>query len=255
MNSSKLFLYIFSFFILSYVQATDTPRILIKIPTRERSAQFFTTLDEFYAKLSYELPYHFVISCDIDDLVMNSPGVILTLNTYPNLSLYFSNNKSKIEAINKDINKHLDFDIVIVAADDFMPLIQNYDLIIASAMNTHFPNYDGILHFNDGIQGPNLNTLPIYGKKFYEKFGYIYYPGYKSLYCDTELTDVSRMLNKVVYVDLLLIEHQHPCTGKHEYDDLYIRNDRHFEHDKDLYFKRRQINFGLKSREIINPLH
>jgi hypothetical protein len=230
------------------------PKILIKMPTRSRCTQFFSTLDQYYAKLSNQVPYHFVISCDIDDPIMNNPEVIARLNSYPNLSYYFSANSSKIEAYNKDIDKHLDFDIIILTSDDMIPLVQDFDLIIAHYMYAFFPEYDGVLHFNDGALGPILNTLPIVGRKFYGWFGYVYFPGYTAFFCDNELSDISKMLNKVVYFDQVLIEHRHPATGKGEPDLLYVRNNAYFYKDQELYLQRKALNFGFLPNQIINPL-
>jgi hypothetical protein len=254
MFSKKIIYFVFLLFLfIGYIEAFP-PRILIKLPTRDRYDQFFSALDNYYRKLSHQVPYHFLISCDSDDQVMNSERTIKRLKTYPHLSYYFSNNSSKIAACNNDIEKHLDFDILILASDDMMPIAQNFDLIIARYMQYFYPTYDGILHFNDGFQGVYLNTLPIIGKKFYDRFGYIYYPGYKSFYCDAEMTEVSRMLNKTVYVDQVIIEHCHPAIGKGKNDSLYERNNLYVLEDYDLYLKRRAINFGIPFSEIIIPL-
>ena len=65
-------------------------------------------------------------------------------------------------------------------------------------MSFNYPDTDGVLWFNDGFQGNRLNTLCILGKKYYERFNYIYHPDYISLYCDEEQTNVARNMNKMV---------------------------------------------------------
>jgi hypothetical protein len=221
------------------------PSILIKIPTRAREQRFFTVLDQYYSKLSNKLPVHFVISCDEDDQVMNKDSVRAKFATYKSLSYYFGNSKSKIETCNKDLEKHLDFDILILGSDDMIPLVQDYDLIIAECMMSQFPDYDGVVHFNDGHQGSKLITLPILGRKFYERFGYVYNPAYKSFFCDNELTDVCKILNKVAYYDTVLIKHDHPgITGAFN-DALYVKNSAYWDFDKRLYHARKLNNFEL----------
>jgi hypothetical protein len=219
--------------------------LLIKIPTRDRYERFFYALDQYYQLLSYNVSYHFVISCDLDDLVMNSERAIEKLKSYPNLSFYFGEGISKIEACNRDVDKHLDFDILILGSDDMIPIIKGYDEVIVSEMMKWFPDYDGVLHFNDGYNGRNLNTLSIMGSKYYNRFGYIYFPKYSSFFCDNEFMEVSRLLNKMVYLDTVIIEHRHYKNKKCTKDKLYKRNEKYWNQDKQLYSLRLGINFGL----------
>lgn len=242
----SIFLFFFPFWQLSCAE-NDHTTLLIKIPTRSRYERFFSTLDQYYQKLSNKFSYHFVISCDSDDPVMNSEHVIERLKSYPNLSFYFAPGQSKIEAVNRDIERHLDFDILLLGSDDMVPVVNGYDEIIVSSMLQFFPDTDGVLHFNDGAVGYQLNTLSIMGKKYYDRFGYIYYPGYISVYCDNEFTDISRFLNKAVYFDTVIIEHRHFVWGKSAVDALYQRNEQstYYHHDGQLWETRRQSNYGL----------
>ena len=66
-------------------------------------------------------------------------------------------------------------------------------------MTELYPNTDGVLWFNDGNQGNRLNTLCILGKKYYERFNYIYHPDYTSLWADNEFMDVANLLNKQIF--------------------------------------------------------
>ena len=226
------------------------PELLIKIPTRGRPAPFFEALDAYYANLSGTVSYHFVISCDQDDLLMNSPEIIEKLRSYPHLSVYFGKSKSKVAACNCDIDKHPNFDILLLGSDDMIPIVYGYDRVIVDAMRQFCPQYDGMLHFNDGFKQAALITLPIMGRRYYQRFGYVYFPGYVSLFCDTEMTDVALFLNKVTYFDTVLIEHRHPDAGKRDRDELYIRNDSFYGVDSQLYNRRKHANFGLSLRDI-----
>ena len=254
MKKSFYSLLICLFLFIIGLEGLEKPRILIKFPTRGRFDKFFSTLDLYYDKLSKKYPYHFVITCDEDDPVMNNPEAIQKLNTYPHLSYYFGYNKSKIEACNANLEKHLDFDILILASDDMIPKVKAFDRAIVNYMKKEFPNFDGILHFDDGFQHKNIVTLPIMGKKYYERFGYIYHPSYVSLFCDNEMTLVAQMINKLIYINLLLIEHQHPLANKANYDSLYEKNDVFYERDRKVYFERYRRNFDLSISEIIYPI-
>ena len=218
-------------------------KLLIKFPTRERPDKFFEVLDLYYHLLGSS-NFEFVISCDTDDVTMNTPEVISRLENYDKLTLCFSDNKSKVEAINSNL-ENKEFDILLLASDDMIPEVSNYDIIIKQLFKTYFPDLDGVLWLNDGFQGSNLNTLVIIGRKYYDRFNYIYHPDYKSLYCDTEFTLVSRALNKAVYVDTCLIRHQQYSIIKAEPDKLYVRNDELQHVDLDTFNKRKAKNFNL----------
>jgi len=218
-------------------------KLLIKFPTRNRPEKFFKMLDKYYLYLR-DINFEFVVSCDIDDSTMNNDNAKSKLDSYPNLKYYFGKNKSKVEAINADIDDSTEFDILLLASDDMEPITPGYDVIIKNKMIEYFPDTDGVLWFNDGFQQDNLNTLVIIGKKYYKRFGYVYHPAYRSLYCDTEFTIVSRRLNKVKYFDTVLIKHIQYSIIKEEPDELYIRNDGLESIDRAILNERIQNNFN-----------
>lgn len=231
------------------------PKLLIKIPTRERPYHFFKTLDTYYEKLSHEVEYHFLISCDIDDYSMNTQEVIQKFSSYPNLTASFSHNHSKVEAYNRDVTEYMSYyDMVLVTSDDMMPVADGYDKTIVTVMQESFPNYDGVLNLFDGFIGDACNSLPVIGKNFYNKFGYIYNPNYKSLFCDEELASVSKILKKEKIHRELLIKHLHPAWEKSNKslppDFLYIRNEALKERDENLYWERRARNFDLPEQYL-----
>ncbi|HBR70465.1 TPA: hypothetical protein DIC20_03895 [Candidatus Dependentiae bacterium] len=220
-------------------------KLVIKIPTKSRPQQFFRRLDLYYKKLSDLCNCRFLISCDIDDKSMNCVASIARLKSYKNLEFYFSHGKGKIEAYNRDIEKIKDWDIVLVASDDMVPRQQNYDKIIIDSMKKFFPDTDGVLNFHDGHLGAELNTYPIIGRRFYERFGYIYHPHYKSLQCDNELMEISRMLKKEFVSNTVLLEHDHPIFTKKKYDPLYAYNESFGPVDQQTYRARRGVNYNL----------
>lgn len=215
-----LFLIFFIFPSKAYLYES---KILFKLPTRERSHKIFKLLDEYYHKLSGQGDVNFLLSCDIDDVTMNNPEVIEQLRKYENLSIYFSNNKNKIEACNANMDMDSESDIIVLISDDMTPIVEGYDALIAEKMENYFPDYDGVINFNDGRVGDVLITCPIIGKKYYERFNYIYHPSYKTLCCDVELTIVAKKLKKYQYDDRILIRHDHFSYGFPK-DNLDVKN-------------------------------
>ncbi|MEX0940426.1 MAG: hypothetical protein WDZ41_03630 [Candidatus Babeliales bacterium] len=245
----KKIFFLFTFFLFTSIDLTaseNIPRLLIKIPTRSRPKQFFEFLNLYFEKLSKEIPYHFLISCDIDDSTMNNPKVIEILDKFPHLTYTFSRNRSKIEAYNKDIDKYIDqFDILIVTSDDMEPVVDKFDEIIVQEMLTHFPDFDGVLNFSDGRDPKNFNTYPIMGINYYLAFGYVYYPEYKAFYCDNELAEVSRKLKKEKLYYQTLFLHRYPETEKAQSEKLYVKNMKFWQDDERLYKQRKINNFFI----------
>ena len=217
-------------------------KLLIKFPTRGRMIKFFKVLDLYCSNIEDIKNTHFLISCDIEDKSMNNGMVKSKLSKYKNLTVKYSNNKSKIEAINNNLND-INFDILLLASDDMIPQIFGFDNIIRNKMKEYYPDNDGVLWFNDGYQGNKLNTLCILGKKYYDRFNYIYHPSYKSLWCDNEFQDVSISLNKVQYFDDVIIKHEHQVWTGEKWDEMQIYNDSFNFVDRNNYYLRKSNNF------------
>jgi hypothetical protein len=247
----------FILFLLLFFGISADIKLLVKFPTRSRSQQFFKQLDNYHSKLSGKTDCQFLISCDTDDKDMNNPETIKKLQSYKNLHFYFGDNKTKMEAINADVEKHLDFDILLLASDDMTPIEQGYDLIIAKNMKQNFPDMDGVLHFNDGRVGDTLNTICILGKKYYDRFNYIYYPGYISVACDVDFMLTSQLMGKAKYIDQVIIRHDHPSMkGGFKKDALFLKNEckEFLMHDKEVLQRRKAENYGLKYEEIVDHI-
>ncbi len=220
-------------------------KLLIKFPTRGRKNKFFNTLKKYESFLSKKIDYHFLVSMDIDDIEMNSDEVRSILDTFKNLSYFYGESKSKIEAVNRDIEKYYDWNIILLASDDMIPVEKNFDEIIVSEMKDTFPDTDGVLFFYDGFVRTKVNTLSILGKKYYDRFGYLYFPKYKSTYCDNEFTDVANILGRQKYIDRVIIRHEHPDHGFGKRDFIHYNNALNESYDSSLYKQRKSINFGI----------
>ena len=218
-------------------------KLLIKFPTRNRPNKFLKTLVRYINYLD-DKTTKIVVTCDNDDVTMKDDYIKEVILNYDNVELLSGNHNSKIEAVNADLDK-FDFDIVLLASDDMIPMVKGYDTIIKNKMMEHYPDTDGVLWFNDGYQGNKLNTLSIMGKKYYDRFNYIYSPDYLSVWCDNEFMDVANILNKQTYFDEVIIKHEHPDWGFGGRDDIHVLNSKHEAHDRLVYNGRKNNNFYL----------
>ena len=220
-------------------------KILIKFPTRNRKNKFFNTLKKYHNLCEDINNLKFLISIDEDDSEMNNPDTLEILNTFKNTEVSIGNSLSKVHAVNRDVVSDGSWDIVLLASDDMIPQVKGYDKIIIDKMISTYPDTDGVLWFNDGFQETRLNTLCILGKKYYERFNYIYYPEYKSTWSDNEFMTVSSILNKYTYFNEVIIKHEHPDWGYGNRDIIHDKNQNDLNYDINIYNNRKKINFGL----------
>lgn len=225
-------------------------RILLKCPTRNRPQKIMSTLSAYMRLANHPEQLGVAISCDHDDTSMSRNLVHEELHRILGKtawhSIFMSPNKSKIEACNANMNEiDWEWDIVVLVSDDMIPQVQGYDDVIRMHMT---PDTNKILWFNDGYQGDKLNTLCVFGRQMYNHFGYIYNPDYKSLFCDTELTDLCRgeLKDRCVYIPYCIIRHEHPGTGyAQNMDSLYERNQKFWNEDMYTYIRRKAYAYDL----------
>ena len=227
-------------------------KILLKCPTRTRPERVLATLTKYVQYASRPEDLGVAISCDTDDTSMTNPVVQMRIaNLLSKVSwhrIFYSDNHSKIEACNANMNEiEYPWEIVVLVSDDMIPQIQGYDDVIRRHMRSSFPDSNGILWFNDGYQGNELNTLCIYGRAMYNRLGHLYEPCYKSLFCDTELTDLCRTVYKdqTLYIPTVIIRHEHPSTGHGTTDALYNINQQFFFADMMTYISRKNYTHDL----------
>ncbi|OGB96965.1 hypothetical protein A3F06_01265 [candidate division TM6 bacterium RIFCSPHIGHO2_12_FULL_36_22] len=246
---NKSYILIFFLFCVGVVFGEQNKvELLIKFPTRERSEKFFQYLDQYYKLLSGKHTYYFLITCDSNDASMNNEKIKKRFESYENLKVIYGNSTCKIHACNRDMEYAPSFDIVLIASDDMWPNTQNYDEIIVEAMQKNFPDLDGVLNFADGSsKGPCvLNTYPIIGRRFFDRYSYIYSPAYESFFPDFELSVVSRLLEKELILNIELLKHKSPGLTWGGPDDLYMRNLHPYSNDAKIFAARLAKAFGLE---------
>lgn len=222
-------------------------KILLKCPTRSRPHKIIATLRSYIKHANRPDLLGVAISCDDNDETMTrnlvQEELHRTLAPTAWHRIFFSRNTSKIEACNANMSEiDWQWDIVVLVSDDMIPQIQGYDDVIRNHMTARFPDTDGILWFNDGARGKELNTLSIYGRAMYNRLGSMYRPEYKSMFCDNELTDLCTSIyaDKCLYIPYCIIRHEHPGTGFPQNGDaLYDHNQKFFYEDMCTYISRK----------------
>lgn len=221
-------------------------KILVKFPTRSRGEKFKAVLQRYLDTCADHKNTAFLISYDLDDETMND-DIFNCFLSYKNVLFVGGTSKNKIHACNRDVNEYNGhWDIVMLASDDMIPQVKGWDKIVRQAMLSEYPDTDGALWFNDGHQN-DICTFTIKGRKYYNRFGYMYHPDYVSLWCDNELTDVARKLGRLTYYPHVLFKHEHPTwmSDIRLMDEQYRKTESYYQVDKATYQTRKARNFDL----------
>jgi hypothetical protein len=215
--------------------------ILFKYATRSRPVLFDRGIDSIINNLNSD-NYYILVTCDENDVTMLNHHYKYSNN--PKIKFVYGHSKNKVDAINRDFNHFPEnWDILINMSDDMVFIEKGFDDIIRKDFNN---DYDLCLHYPDGYTGAKLITMSILGKKFFDRFNYIYHPDYKSLWCDNEQTNVAKLLGRYKYFDRQLFIHKHPANDSNViFDSQYATTENYFNIDKETYEQRKSINFGL----------
>lgn len=236
---------------------SDKKHLLLKYPTRQRPSKFMANLNSYFEKLSGKHQITLVVSMDTDDILSNNGGIqrFLDIKRSDTVNVIYSygESKGKIAAINRDI-PNTPWDVLVATADDMEPMEDHWDDIIIQDMFREFPDLYGAINYNtdprletavdgrpEGWKG--LITLPVIGRKLYDKFGYIYHPDYISESCDDEQTIVYTQLGVLRHIDRRPIFH----NFKPWHDELMIRNMQIGQTvDRKKFLERKEKNFDLE---------
>lgn len=213
--------------------------ILFNIASRSRPEKFHKIVK--YIQTHCTQPYTILAKVDEDD-----PALKYYL-AVEGVEFKIGRSENKIHAINRDIPTE-GFDIIVDVSDDFVFVNPNFDNIIREHCGP-----DDYLHFPEDFAdreakaGHNERIVIMYcaGIDYYKRFGYIYNPVYKSLFCDNEGTAVAKLLGRHKEVNEVIFFHAHPAAGYGVQDAQTKKTEAFYGEDKVTYEARKKINFGV----------
>ncbi len=145
-------------------------------------------------------------------------------------------------------------DVLIAVADDFNPP-DNWDRLLRECSLGDWWLHDRVVAVADGYN-TDIFTLGIVTRRRYERFGYLFYPGYQSLFSDTELTAVAHLEKVIIDARHLLFEHMHPDCQKRARDevDLHHASTQRWKHGETLFNFRRDTGFPIDAGPVAESL-
>lgn len=212
-------------------------QITIIHPSRSRAELAFKSASQWVASAGMDVEY--ILGLDEDDPQLNKYTEVYTGF---NRLVVTSKNRSAVDAIN-NAAKLASGDILIVISDDWL-LPQNWavDILKASDGKT-----DWIMNTPDGLQ-KWLITLPILDRTYYNRFGYIYFPEYRHMFADTEISCVADLTGRRIEADIQFHHKHYSTPGGIPKDAISIRADATWEQGEKLFIERYKRNFDL-----VNP--
>lgn len=163
-----------------------------------------------------------------------------------NIQVIVNNNKSVVDATNAAA-KIAKGDILVYVSDDF-DCPASYDVALMNAFTNKISMHEpALLKVDDCLQKFDVPvlTIPIMNRCLYEKLGYFWHPEYKSMFVDEDLYWTCFNNNWLYLAPDLKFEHQHCSVGKSERDNTYIRSESNWDQGKELFAKRKALNFPL----------
>lgn len=204
-------------------------------PTRGRAEKSYWATRNWITRANGDC--ELIVSIDEDDPEYSN--YMRLYSSLPNTTVIVNANRSAIDAVN-NAAKIAQGNIFIVVSDDSEPC-GNWAQRINEASTGR---KDFVIRVNDGIQ-KWIITLPIFDREYYNRFGYVYYPEYRHMFCDTEFTHIADLTNKIINRQDLHFPHNHYSVRKSEKDHINEKCDNTWDQGKAVYLRRVREKFGL----------
>lgn len=235
---------------------TNNPFVLLfKLATRGRPADFIEAMDSLYANAADHDNMHVLITAGEDDPTMNNSEMIERVKGYKNAHLLFGENSSKTQATNRDLDLKdqpwSGWDIILNYADDQRFVMYGFDNLVRTSMNSLFPEFDGFLHLHEPDCGPALPVMYCAGRLFFDKFGFIAHPQYKSLWWDNWYADVAKLMCKYHYIGTHVFNHLCPAYAQYNKprDEMFNRDQGLWTWDENIYKKHKARGYDITTDE------
>lgn len=135
-------------------------------------------------------------------------------------------------------------DILIYLSDDF-DCPNDWQWLVLN----EFEKYSGptLIKVDDCLQRFDVPvlTIPMMNRELYDKLGYFFHPGYKSMFVDEHLYWRTQRLKALRFAPQLKFEHKHVSVGKAQDDETYRRSAANWDQGKALFAQHKAAGFPV----------
>lgn len=204
-------------------------------PSRGRAGKARQTADYWLSQASGENHIEHIVSVDVDDPQLKAYEGADFQN------LIINDNGCVVNAANRAAEKATG-EILIYLSDDFKCPKHWDKLIIQKIGNKTEPT---LLKVDDCLQpfSADVLTIPIMNRALYQRLGYFFHPGYKSMFVDQDLFWVCSNNGWLLNAQELKFPHEHYVKGATQIDETYKRSAANWNQGKELYRQRKLSNF------------
>lgn len=213
-------------------------RILYKLTSRSRPERFLKVIENIKSLARHD---DYLILCTLDSDDASMVPYRAALAQMDKVQCFYGRSKSKIDAINRDMDKVSGWNILFNVSDDQLFLVEGFDKIVIDKVNS--VGGDCFLHYPDANAKDRLATMSIMDEKYYRRTNYIYHPSYISLWCDNEAMLVAKKLGRYFYTNHMIFDHYHPSFNRVPTDDQYRKTESYYAVDKRNFEHRKRLNF------------
>jgi hypothetical protein len=208
-------------------------------PSRGRIQRAEDAIVEWRGRASGAHAVEYLLSVDDDDPSLDSYRELAARQA---VGLVVGSNRRMVDAMNRGAACATG-DVIVGISDDF-GCPDRWDAAIAEVVGDR---RDCAVLVHDGIDARIL-TLPVLGRAFYDRLGFVYHPSYVSMFADDDLTAIARRDGVLLDATHLRFPHRHYAVAMSAIDPTYARQNSNefWWHGWHVYEKRRLTDFGRR---------
>lgn len=206
-------------------------KLLIKYATRTRPNRMLSIINSILSNSIIPNNISICISLDSDDKIVLEKSTLDKLQTIlkaskVNIRVFVSPRSTKVEAINRDVEKMGDWDYVLPITDYTEINTKGFDTLILDNVKENEVTF--LSSINDN--GIEKHFIPVIPKKLYDKNGFIYNPQLKANFLTEELE--RRFEGSINITETLCIHRYiHPEWLYFDSDTLLLENLKNWKED------------------------
>lgn len=216
--------------------------ILIQFPSRGRPFQFAEAMKSIFSLAIDHSRLIVQVVLDGDDSCLDDYE--WKILEYPRAIKNIGTSESKIDAINRPL-PDVPWHVLITFSDDMRFQAYGWDQLVRDVFKDG--DLDKFVHFYEKDSADRVAVMDVVGKDYYKRDGWIYNPVYLSLFCDEEKTEVARLREKYVYVQIPLFAHFNAAVNGNGYKDSMLEEQQRigWSVDFETFKERKKAGFSI----------
>ena len=205
--------------------------ISVLIPTRGRANKLQSLITNIFDTCFDSKRVEVCFYVDEDDLATKSILKEYLHSTFNNTVFYKEGPRVMFSDLWNQLIDVAAGDILMICGDDVLFETQNWDQRIREEFDKVG---DKILYVNvnDKIQGSDMGAHGFLHRKWVDCLGYITPNMFIYYYSDNWITDISKMINRRVYLEDVIVGHTHWSVQQSQFDTTYRENQEKYNRKK-----------------------